>query len=557
MEVIFHRGSMFRDMIIKKYNTTTGTKERESQASASIPQFIKVKVETETDVGELGNQLVEVDVGLDDDGDDEAYEFEDDKADNEAPEFEDDDSGEEAAEENSEPDIELIDFEFEQSDEEVFKRVLEEDDNLFDKHVVDEENEEYNEEPGEVNSEDYNTEELVSLNEEYEDEGVRNRRLIRKAPRFKQFIREYDLLKPTFHLGMEFPNMDQCREAIKYYAVSSARPLKWVRNDSYRLFKKFDEELKDNPKMKVTYLIKTVRKHYDIDVTGAQVYKAKSFAKVKIQGSTKEQYGKLWDYCEELKRINPGSSHPRQILSAVKVDENNGMYLIAFAIVEVENTETWSWFFDIFFQDVGIQNDNGCVFITNKQKGLGNVIHALMPNAEHMHCVRHLHNNFKLACHTGLALKQRLWAAARATTLAVFHVEMEQMLDQSEAAYKWLEERPTAHWSISHFTIVLKKWELSGIPCAYALAIITKSEHRPPDFVHTLYKRAPIIKPIVYHIQPGRPKLSRNKEPDEIPRGANVDKEGQPKGAIARGGRRGSGVVMERSAKGRGAATSN
>ncbi|CAB4315325.1 unnamed protein product [Prunus armeniaca] len=32
---------------------------------------------------------------------------------------------------------------------------------------------------------------------------------------------------------------------------------------------------------------------------------------------------------------------------------------------------------------------------------------------------------------------------------------------------------------------------------------------------------------------------------------------GQPKGAIARGGRRGSGVVMERSAKGRGAATSN
>ncbi|CAL9002959.1 unnamed protein product [Prunus brigantina] len=210
----------------------------ESQAFAYTPQFIKVKVETETDVGELGNQLVEVDVGLDDDGDDEADEFEDDEVDNEAPEFEndeveDDDSGEEAAEENSEPDIELINSEFEQSDEEVFKRVLEEDDNLFDKHVVDEENEEYNEEPGEVNIEDYNTEELVSLDEEDEDEGVRNSRRRRKAPRFKQFRKESYLLKPTFHLGMKFPNMDQCREAIKYYAVSSARPLKWVRNDSY------------------------------------------------------------------------------------------------------------------------------------------------------------------------------------------------------------------------------------------------------------------------------------------------------------------------------------
>ncbi|CAL8152190.1 unnamed protein product [Prunus armeniaca] len=100
------------------------------------------------------------------------------------------------------------------------------------------------------------------------------------------------------------------------------------------------------------------------------------------------------------------------------------MHPIAFAVVEVENTETWSCFFDIFFQDVGIQ------------KGLGNSIHALIPNAEHMHCVWHLHNNFKLAGHTDLTLKQRLWAATRPTTLPVFEAEIEQILGQSEAAYK-------------------------------------------------------------------------------------------------------------------------
>ncbi|CAL9018068.1 unnamed protein product [Prunus brigantina] len=76
------------------------------------------------------------------------------------------------------------------------------------------------------------------------------------------------------------------------------------------------------------------------------------------------------------------------------------MYPIAFAVVEIENTETWSCFFDIFFQDV--------VFITDKQKGLGNAIHALIPNVEHMHCVWHLHNTFKLAGHTNLTSKQRL-----------------------------------------------------------------------------------------------------------------------------------------------------
>ncbi|BFG28965.1 hypothetical protein CerSpe_152390 [Prunus speciosa] len=355
---------------------------------------------------------------------------------------------------------------------------------------------------------------------------------------------------------MEFTNMEQCREVIRYYAVSCAKPLKWVRNDSYRvrlkcegdnkqkvpcpwmlyashvgkgpttkiktyilrhtcgrrqktkyatsswLFKRFDEELRDNPKMKVTDFMKLIRKHYAIDVIEAQVYKAKSFAKIRIQGSIREQYGKLWDYCEELKSNNHGSivimkidlhgenpifkmiyicfgalkkrfvkgcrpvvgfdgchvkgSHPSQILSAVRVDGNNGMYPIAFVDVEVENTESWSWFFDIFFQDVGIQNGNGWVFITHKQKSLGNSLHALMSNAEHRHCVRHLHNNFKLASHTGVALKQRLWAAARATTLPVFEVKMEQMLGQFEAAYKWLEERPTAYWNRSHFSTVPK-----------------------------------------------------------------------------------------------------
>ncbi|VVA22019.1 Hypothetical predicted protein, partial [Prunus dulcis] len=607
----------------------------------------------------------------------------------------------EAEDDDSETDIELIDSEFEQSDEEGLKRVLEEDDNLFDKHVVDEENDEYNEEPGEVDSEDYNTDDLVSLDEESDEgEGVKNRNRRRKAPRFKQFRRESDLLKPTFHLGMEFTNMEQCREAIRYYAVSCARPLKWVTNDSNRvrlkcegdkkqkvpcpwmlyashvgkgpstriktyvprhtcgrrqrtkyatsswLSKRFDEELRDNPKMKVTDFMKLIRKHYAIDVTEAQVYKAKSFAKKRILGSIEEQYGKLWDYCEELKSNNPGStvivktelqgenpifkriyvcfgalkkgfvegcrqvvgfdgchvkgSHPGQILSAVGIDGNNGMYPIAFAVVEVENTETWGWFFDIFFQDVG---------------------------------------------HTSAAFKQRLWAAARATTIPVFEAEMEQMLGQSQAAYKWLQERPAAHWSRSHFSTVPKcdillnnlcecfnaaileardkpivtllerirtylmlrmarlretvwphevgprifgiveknsiesghcialyagggkyqvnsmlgamfvvdlerhtctcrKWDLSGIPCPHALASIAKSEHSPLDFVHALYKRpaydrayegyiSPMpsqaywrktghvpIKPPVYRIQPGRPKLSKNREADEIPKGA-------------------------------------
>ncbi|CAL8106809.1 unnamed protein product [Prunus armeniaca] len=76
--------------------------------------------------------------------------------------------------------------------------------------------------------------------------------------------------------------------------------------------------------------------------------------------------------------------------------------------------------------------------MSDKQKGLGQAIRDLMHTVEHRHCVRHLHNNFKIAGHSGLALKQRLWVAARSTTIPTFEAEMEKMLSQSYAAYRWL-----------------------------------------------------------------------------------------------------------------------
>lgn len=201
----------------------------------------------------------------------------------------------------------------------------------------------------------------LSEKEEHDEvEGVKKRSCRRKPPRFKQFKRETDLVDPHYHLGMEFPNMQQCREAIRYYAVAAARPLKWTKNDSNKvrlifegeaipkcpwvlyashvgkgptmriktykpthtcgklqktkyatstwLAARFDEQLQDNPDMSVADFMKPVRKHDGIDVTENQVFKAKRLSKKKTLGSIEEPYAKLWDYCEELKANNPGST---------------------------------------------------------------------------------------------------------------------------------------------------------------------------------------------------------------------------------------------------------
>lgn len=116
-------------------------------------------------------------------------------------------------------------------------------------------------------------------------------------------------------------------------------------------------------------------------------------------------------------------NHPWQILIAVGIDSNNGMYPIAFAIAEVENQETWTWFLEYLMRDLKMVWDKSYTFITDKQKGLGNAIADLFTSAKHRHCVRHLYNNFK-SKHAGERLKQSLWNVARSSTVVWYVNEL-------------------------------------------------------------------------------------------------------------------------------------
>ncbi|XP_050112735.1 uncharacterized protein LOC126591187 [Malus sylvestris] len=234
----------------------------------------------------------------------------------------------------------------------------------------------------------------------------------------------------------------------------------------------------------------TIHKQYNMHVTPAQLYKARSLAAEKSEGAYVEQYARLWDYCEELKRKNPGNTilvktemeggrprfqrlyvcfaalkkgflegcrpvvgldgchikgpHPGQLLAAIGIDANNGMYPVAYAIVEIEDRRTWTWFLELLITDLGIENGHAWVFTSDKQKGLIKAVKDLIPTAEHIHCVRHLYNNFKKT-HVGIALKQILWSAARATTIPGFKAEMTKMEVEDGLAISWFDVKPACH----------------------------------------------------------------------------------------------------------------
>ncbi|XP_042012221.1 uncharacterized protein LOC121760648 [Salvia splendens] len=172
-----------------------------------------------------------------------------------------------------------------------------------------------------------------------------------------------------------------------------------------------------------------------------------------------EQYGKLRDYAEGLKKFNPNSSvfigtdhlifqnmyvcidackrgflagcrplvgldgcflkggYKAQLLVVVGIDPNDCIFPIAYGVVDVESKESWTWFVRNLSIDLNIENSGSWTFMSDKEKGLIAALDELMPSAEKRFCIRHLWKNL---CKTttikgGPELKDLLWNVAKAT----------------------------------------------------------------------------------------------------------------------------------------------
>ncbi|XP_020961246.1 uncharacterized protein LOC110263794 [Arachis ipaensis] len=181
---------------------------------------------------------------------------------------------------------------------------------------------------------------------------------------------------------------------------------------------------------KVTTYFKT---KYDLSLNRNSISRALCDARNIVYGDAKEQYAMLRDYGETLLKINAGSivqicTKPQpsgevifermyvclsgcksgfkagcrpligldgaflktifggKILSAVRQDANHHVYVIAWAVVEVENFENWKWFLELLHEDLGDYKTRGWNFISDMQKGLLPAMKAVMPNVGHRFC---------------------------------------------------------------------------------------------------------------------------------------------------------------------------
>nr|GMD06144.1 uncharacterized protein LOC109147413 [Ipomoea batatas] len=173
-----------------------------------------------------------------------------------------------------------------------------------------------------------------------------------------------------------------------------------------------------------------------------------------------------------------------EILSIVGRDSNNQMYPIAWAVVEIENKDSWRWFLELLKRDLGITNTFPWTIISDQQKGLTHVIQELFPDSKHRNCARHVHSNWS-TLHRGKVLKKNFWMCAKATTEAHFHEQLKQLGKMDSTAKSDLERCPPRLWCKAFFRTNVKCDIVDNNLCEAFNSTLVKARVKPIIPMHS------------------------------------------------------------------------
>ncbi|XP_076927536.1 uncharacterized protein LOC143591114 [Bidens hawaiensis] len=133
---------------------------------------------------------------------------------------------------------------------------------------------------------------------------------------------------------------------------------------------------------------------------------------------------------------------PGQMLTVVGLDSNNGIYPVCYAIVESESNNSWTWFLELMSEDLEIGSNS------RASSSHSNFI----PCAEHRYCLRHIHENMKLAGYRGVLYKNMLNNCATKTTKPEFLTAMNELKEFNKEAHLWLSKIAPESWTRSHYS---------------------------------------------------------------------------------------------------------
>ncbi|XP_071705825.1 uncharacterized protein [Rutidosis leptorrhynchoides] len=255
------------------------------------------------------------------------------------------------------------------------------------------------------------------------------------------------------------------------------------------------EKVKVSPKIKPKDIANDLKRDYGIELNYSQARRAKEYAREQLLGSYKDSYSELPFFCQKMMETNPGSRatfstyedssfhrlfvafhasligfiqgcrpllfldstplnsrYQGMLLTATSTDGNDGVFPVAFAVVDVENEDNWRWFLNEL--KISLNGHGPITFVADFEKGLKESLPEIFgPACFHAYCLGYVAKklNKDLTGHFShdarRLMVEDLYNAAYASTLTGFTKYMDNIKAISLEAYNWVLNIDTQHWA--------------------------------------------------------------------------------------------------------------
>ncbi|RVW29036.1 hypothetical protein CK203_088878 [Vitis vinifera] len=354
---------------------------------------------------------------------------------------------------------------------------------------------------------------------------------------------------PSYELvvGQEFPDVKSCRRALRDTAIALHFEMQTIKSDktrftakcasdgcpgvymlqSFQVFPTFtirtiheahtcggiahlghqqasvqwvansvEQRLRENPNYKPKEILEEIHRVHGITLSYKQAWRGKERIMAAMRGSFEEGYRLLPQYCDQVKRTNPGSiasvyGNPTDncfqrlfisfqasiygflnacrpllgldrtflkskylgtLLFATGFDGDGALFPLAFGVVDEENDENWMWFLSELHNllEVNTENMPRLTILSDRQKGIVDGVEANFPTAFHGFCMRHLSDSFRKEFNNTM-LVNLLWEAAHALTVIEFEAKILEIEEISQDAAYWIRRIPPRLWATAYF----------------------------------------------------------------------------------------------------------
>lgn len=258
------------------------------------------------------------------------------------------------------------------------------------------------------------------------------------------------------------------------------------------------EKLKVSPNYKPKDIASDIKREYGIQLNYSQAWRAKEVAREQLQGSYKEAYNQLPYFCEKIMETNPGSiatfatkedssfhrlfvsfhasisgfqqgcrpllfldgtplnsKYPGTLLAATAADGDDGVFPVAFAVVDADTDDNWHWF--LVELKSAVSTSRPITFVADFQKGLRESLCEIFDNCQHGYCLRYLVEKLnkdlkgQFSHEARRLMVQDFYSAAYAAKLEAFDRCTENIKAISPEAYNWVIRSEPDHWANAFF----------------------------------------------------------------------------------------------------------